>query len=261
MSPPPSRLPLPPGRVIAHRGGAGEWPENTLPAFAAAVALGVGIELDVRRCASGELVVVHDADLRRLCGVDRRVDALGLEALRGLSLRAPAWAGPPLVIPTLSEVLEQVAGRVPVDIELKAERGTDTLAQAQALVATLAQRPGQDRVFVTSFSPWQLRALRPLLPQVGQGMLVADLRQEPSVRLHERMAVQHLWLRPWVRPDAVAVDHRLITPARLGRWRRQGLAVLAWTVNEPARARELVAWGVDAVITDQPAQVLDALGG
>src|SRR5512146_3337233 len=104
------RVPRVPGRplVLGHRGASAEAPENTLAAFRLAMAQGAdGVELDVWRCATGEVVVIHDEETRRVAGVSLRVPDSPLAALRALDVGA--WKGEAFRgerIPLLAEVLE-----------------------------------------------------------------------------------------------------------------------------------------------------------
>src|SRR5262245_51072470 len=101
--------------VIGHRGASAREPENSVEAFARARADGAdGVELDVLRCASGEVVVFHDDDLARLGGRPERVDTLSLAALREVRLERGAR------IPTLEEAFEACGPTLLVNVELKA---------------------------------------------------------------------------------------------------------------------------------------------
>src|SRR6266542_5407411 len=106
--------------VLGHRGASAEAPENTLASFRLALAQGAdGVELDVRRCATGEVVVVHDEDLSRVGGAPLRVADSPLGALRAVDLGA--WAGERFRgerIPLLAEVLEALPAAI-VNVELK----------------------------------------------------------------------------------------------------------------------------------------------
>ena len=108
-------------QVHAHRGGAGLAPENTMAAFSAADVLGVHwFELDVRTCATGELVVFHDADLKRLSGRPERIDSLSLADLADADVGShfsEEFSGEG--VPSLIEVLETFRDRVRFNIEVK----------------------------------------------------------------------------------------------------------------------------------------------
>lgn len=110
----------------AHRGlWNAQRPENSLSAFRSAVDAGYGIELDVHRTKDGVLVVHHDDNLKRVCGVDRRIAQSTLAEVRACHLSGTAE-----VVPTFDEVLEAVGGRVPLIVELKVEQNVDSLCSA-----------------------------------------------------------------------------------------------------------------------------------
>lgn len=139
--------PLDPGPAgFAHRGLHGPGiPENSLAAFQAAVAAGAGIECDVRLSGDGEVMVVHDRDLRRLCGVE--IEVAGTPATQ---LAANRLLGTDQRIPWLGELLDLVAGRVPILIEAKVCGGNARLLAA-AIARELDDYAGA--VAVMSFEP------------------------------------------------------------------------------------------------------------
>src|SRR5512140_114461 len=161
------RPPRAPGRplVLGHRGASADAPENTLAAFRLALAQGAdGAELDAWRCATGEVVVAHDEDARRVAGADLRLPDAPLAALRALDVGA--WKGEAFRgerMPLLAEVLEALPGAV-VNVELKS-RGRDLrLADAAARVVARARAGG--RVLVSSFDWRLLVAFRMAAPDV-----------------------------------------------------------------------------------------------
>jgi glycerophosphoryl diester phosphodiesterase len=241
------RAPRAEGRplVLGHRGASADAPENTLAAFRLAIAQGAdGVELDVRRCASGEVVVVHDEDLARVGGVALRVEDAPLAALRELDVGA--WKGARFrgeKIPLLSEALEALPGAI-VNVELKSAGRDLALARAAAEVIWRAGAGG--RVVVSSFDWRLLAAYRLASPDVPAGLLFEGT---------------HAWrLRTWLgirafRPAAVHPDLRLATDERVRRWSARGLAVNVWTVDDVAEAARLARAGAAAVITNVPGRV------
>lgn len=217
--------------------------ENTPAAFAGAVAAGATwVELDVRR-AAGDLVVCHDP-----------VDPSGAALLDQTpeALRAHGIA-------TLDEVLAGLPAGLGVDVELKNLPGepdydeTDTLAALAApavRAAVAARRP----MMVSSFNPSTLAAAGGLLEGVGgvgTGLLHGPTLRAPAAlsfarELGARVLCAHL--------DAPGLDAALVDAAHSA-----GVAVLVWTVDDPARARALSRIGVDAVCTNDPAGVVAAL--
>ena len=113
-------------RDYAHRGlWNEERPENSLAAFAAARDAGYGIELDVHLTADGCLVVHHDDNLKRMCGVDRKIGDSTREAVCACRLK-----GTDQFVPTFDEVLEVIGGKIPMIVELKTENNVAALCQA-----------------------------------------------------------------------------------------------------------------------------------
>jgi glycerophosphoryl diester phosphodiesterase len=209
---------------IAHRGFAGVHPENTLPAVRAAADRADGIEMDLRRCRSGELVVCHDAT------VDRTTDGSGPVADHTADeLAALSVAGSDAGVPTARAVLDAIPPEVVLHAELKERVGHDF----EALVEGLAAPPP---VVVSSFDPDALAAVASL----PRALLVGEA--EDAVERARSLDCTAL------HPAVDACDATLVDRARAA-----GLAVNAWTVTDPAETRRLRKLGVDGVITDFPA--------
>jgi glycerophosphoryl diester phosphodiesterase len=230
--------------VLGHRGAPFVAPENTLGSFRAALREGAdGVELDVRRCGTGELVVCHDATLERLTGARVRIATSSLLALSRYDL------GGGERIPTLRAVLDALAGAV-VNVEVKAD-DDDPARLASAVVAELAKRRGRGpEVIVSSFAPAVLAALRRWAPWIRRGLLLdPDPRRTASA------------LAAWreVAPHAIHPYFFACTPDRVALWHAQGLKVNAWTVDDPEYVVQVARAGVDAIITNRPADALAAL--
>ncbi len=225
--------------VLGHRGASADHPENTRDAFAGAVEQGAdGVELDVRINRLGELIVHHDAWYRD-----------------GRTLWEVELSAAPEGTCDLAAALEVCVGLL-VNVEIKndpSDVGGDhvphSLEVADAVVDLLAARGGTDRVVVSSFDAPTLARVVECAPGLPTGFLVPDPRSSPD--LVERVAAAgHVAVHPW----EACVDAELVE--RCG---RSGLAVNTWTVDDPARARELAALGVHCVITNRPAVILEAL--
>jgi glycerophosphoryl diester phosphodiesterase len=238
-------------RILGHRGASADAPENTLAAFRLALEQGAdGVELDVWRCASGEVVVAHDEDLRRVAGSPLRIPDAPLGALRALDVGAwkgERWRGER--VPLLSEVLDALP-RAFVNVELKS-RGRD-LALAGAAAGALRRAGAAERVVVSSFDWRLLAAFRLAAPEVPVGLL---FERRPAWRLRTALATRAL------RPAAVHPDRTLATAARVEAWRARGLGVNVWTVDDPAEATRLARAGATALITNVPGKIRAALAG
>ena len=235
--------------VVGHRGGRGKgWPpENTLAAFDQARAQdALAIELDVRTCAGGGIVVFHDETLERMTGGRdrRRVCDVPEEELCRVDLGGAT-------VPRLFEVLRWArrAG-VAVNVEMKHEV-PDRRALARGTVADV-RASGAD-VLLSSFDPLLLGLAGAFGPAVPRALLTHRDQGRWAEALQEQ-----------VRPALVRALHLERTqadPESLARYRRRGLRVGVWTVNDPAEARELVRLGAASIITDAPGEMLRALGG
>lgn len=164
--------------VIGHRGAPSRAPENTIASFRAALEIGVdGLELDVHLSADGHLVVIHDANLKRTTNGQGLVHEHTLAQLKQLD--AGTWFGPAFVgerIPTFDEVLDLVAKRVPLQVEIKGA----TEGVTEATLAALDARGLLDTVMMTSFQLDRLPRVRELAPKVQIGALVWGRARTPD---------------------------------------------------------------------------------
>lgn len=216
-------------QLIAHRGFAATHPENTLAAVIAAAEVADVVEVDVRRCASGELVVVHDATVDRVTDGSGRVADLTLSELSELSVLSSDES-----IPTLEAVLAAVPPEVGVNVELK-EAGL-----ADDAVAALAE--ADNASLVSSFDP-------AVLEEVGDAAPTAYLSADEEGSIERAVDLGCVAVHP---------NHqRCIGTDFVDRAHEAGLAVHAWTVAAAVTAKALARAGVDGIIADRP--LLDAL--
>jgi glycerophosphoryl diester phosphodiesterase len=227
-----------PPLVLGHRGASARAVENTMTAFAAAMADGAdGVELDVRLAADGTLVVFHDDDLVRLAGRTERVDRLSGAQIAAVRLQGGER------IPTLREVLAGLPGAL-VNVEIKAISARVALPTARAVVAEIERAGASERIVVSSFDPTAVAAIRLLMPRVRTGLLFHKGQSGFFREAH---------LASLLRPYAVHPDRYLVDNDHMVRWRKAGYAIHAWTVDEPDEIARLVRFGVDALITNDPA--------
>ena len=217
---------IPAVNCIAHRGFAGVNVENTVPAVRAAVEAGADcVEIDVRRCGSGELVVFHDADLDRLTATSGVLANTSLSTLQSLSV-----LDSDATVPTLPVVFEAVPDDVTINVELKeAGLADDCLA--------VFDRFAND-VLVSSFDADTLRELD------GSGVPLAVLfASGTSMALDVARDVGCVAVHPYRRCcDAGFVDTA----------HGAGFDVNAWTVQNDTQADRLASLGVDGLIADAP---------
>lgn len=231
--------------ILGHRGAAKERPENTLAAFRRAIEVGAdGIECDVQRSKDGELVVFHDERLGRTTTGQGWVKDHTVADLRRLD--AGGWFDPAYArerIPLLPEVLEIVGPTARmINVELKNSRVPYPGMEAQ-VVAVLEQYGVLQRTVISSFNHNSLRVLKALDPMIRTGMLYVVPWRSP-------IAKALLLGADAIHPPRLAASGGLVRRAH-----RVGLRVCTWTVNRPKDMRQMMAYGVDAIITDHPLQM------
>ncbi len=240
-------LDIPP--VIGHRGACAYAPENTLASIRTAAAQGASwVEFDVRLTREGDLVLMHDDDVRRTTNGKGRVLDLTLAEIGALD--AGAWFGGAFAgerVPTLVETIALLGELgLGANIEIKSGK-TETRATAEALARILAahwRAPAPP--LISSFEVPALEAMRAVAPQWPRGLLLKEIGGDWRGLL-DRLGAATLNL-----------DHRPLDAGKITIARQAGLPILCYTVNDPARARQLFAWGVNAVFTDRPDALLAA---
>jgi glycerophosphoryl diester phosphodiesterase len=258
-------LALPGPWLIAHRGGSGLAPENTLPAFDVAARLGAdALEIDVRRTRDGAVVVFHDEETTRLTGQAGTIEARTLEEVRaldaGFSFTPDGGASFPfrgagLAVPTLAELL---ARHPAMRFNIDAKTGDEPLARAMAEVILSAD--ALDRACVGSFHDVQAERLGALLPGCAR-------------YLPERAATCHVLAAKAGEDgrDCPAGFDLASLPLRVGdlevvdgpvvAWfHARGMPVHVWTVDDAAEMRGLLRLGVDGIVTDRPDVLRAVLG-
>ncbi len=231
--------------VTAHQGASGDYPDNTLLAFEKAIEHGAeAIELDVHRCKSGEMVVIHDESVDRTTNGTGKVADLTLAELKQLD------AGEGEKIPTLDETLAMLAGRVTVFVELK-----DTAIQEVADSVHRAVREHgftYDQLPVIGFDHQDLLALKITNPDIQTGLTWSERRQDIAsiIMIPEAKMMGAVAINP---------EHTMITPELVERAHKVGLKVNTWTVNEPDDIRRMIDAGVDAIMSDYPKRVVRQL--
>lgn len=250
--------------VIAHRGGKGLWPENSLFAFERASALGVDmLEMDLQLSSDGELVVIHDRTLERTTDGQGPVAALSLEQLQALDAgynwsadggQSYPYRGQGIRIPSFAEVLEGLPEQAKV-IEIKVP---DVGMEAQ-LCDVLQAHQQRERVIVGSFYDRSLQLFREQCPGVATSAGPGSVRLLVAlnwVGLGSLLSPSYQALQIPVAHDGLPVA----TPSLLKTAAQRGLNVQLWTINEQPDMRRLLDQGAHALITDYPDRALQALG-
>jgi len=260
-----------PGSIaLAHRGGAHEWPQNSLAAFEGARALGfTHLETDVRITRDGVLVVFHDPDLAPSTDRSGLIEQLSASEVTTARIRNADGSLSDQTIPTLEALLDLCPDSY-FNLDAKADAAT------RPLIELIGRRDLRDRVCLASFSRARLRLMR---DELGAGVCTANSPAEiASLRLASwglrrlggigRLAGDAVQLpigigvqgglrlpeRVERRVGLPVIDRRLVNEAE-----RQGKSIHVWTVNNTDRMGELLDLGAHGIITDRPSALLALL--
>jgi glycerophosphoryl diester phosphodiesterase len=237
--------------VTAHRGFSGAAPENTLAAFQAAIAAGADmIEMDVHLSTDGKLVVIHDDTLNRTTNGKGNVADKTLAELQRLD--AGAWFDPRFAgekIPTLAEVLVLTRGRIALNIELK--KGKDfpyTMEELADRTLDEVERAGMlDQVLFSSFDPVAIERIQARNTHLPIGLITEKPWATPEEAGGGKLSPTLNSLYKNLNAENVRLAHA------------RGVRIHAWTVNTPEEMEQMITLGVDGIITNHPARLIDLL--
>ncbi|HBL17348.1 MAG: hypothetical protein A2X36_11745 [Elusimicrobia bacterium GWA2_69_24] len=218
-------------KLIAHRGASGYHPENTLPAFRAALRLGAGeLECDLRQTKDGEIVMLHDPDLSRVAGWEARIGDLDFKARPD-----------PGVAPRLAELLAMLDGGVELHLDIKQD-DPPYPAFAERILHAICVRPGwrENTTFSSNDAPI-LRAVRGLDERVRMGFQPGVLPLEDSLTVAREL-----------RAESLRLSHRRVTPEWVERIHAAGMEVFVYTIDDCRELDRMESLGVDRVFTDFP---------
>jgi glycerophosphoryl diester phosphodiesterase len=251
--------------LMAHRGGEGEWPSNTIYAFQQAAALGADVlELDIHTSKDGVLMVRHDPFVESTSDGRGYICELTLAEIKRLDA-GYTWTGDGgqsfpfrglgITIPTLEEVL-QAFPAVRLNIDIKPEDP----AVVAAFVALLRKYDKIPQVMVGSFHDRQLRLFRRMCPEAETA---AGVRETLGLFLLNKIGLGALYR---AKAQAFQIPEcygwlRVVTPGFIRAAHAHGMQVHVWTVDEEQDMRRLIDWGVDGIITDYPGRLREVLDG
>ena len=235
-------------RVIAHRGAGALAPENTLGAIRHGASLGFrGVEFDVMLTGDATPVLIHDETLERTTdgkGVVARLPYAEIGKLDAGRWLGERWSGERVPLFDQAARLCRELG-VWANVEIKPAKGFESeTGRAVAQMALELWRAAPLPPLLSSFAPLSLVAAKAAAPQLPRGLLFGKIPAD--------------WLARMRALDCVALhcNYTSLTAPLLEQIRAAGYAVLVWTVNDPAEAKRLYGWGVDAIVTDR----LDLIG-
>jgi glycerophosphoryl diester phosphodiesterase len=250
--------------VMAHRGGRGLWPPNTLCAFQQSEKLGVDVlEMDIHLTRDGEIVVRHDPTVEDTTNGTGAIAEMTLAEIKELDA-GYTWSvdngetypfrDRGITIPTLEEILVALPG-MRLNIDIKPEHP----AIVPLFARMLTDHKRLDQVLVASFHDDQLNRFRALCPAVATA---AGMRETLGLLLLSSLHLEAIY-----QPRAVAFQLpeyqgklHVVTERFIRAAHRHNMQVHPWTVNEVQEMRRLLDWGVDGLITDYPDRLMKLLG-
>jgi glycerophosphoryl diester phosphodiesterase len=250
--------------VMAHRGGRGLWPENTLYAFRRALALGAdALDFDTHGLNDGTLVVLHDDTVDRTTNGSGAVRDFALSDLQKLDAgyrwtadggRTYPFRGQGITIPALAEVFAEFPG-VRMNIEIKQPQ-PGTYAHLCGMIEAHRLR---DSVVIAAFSTEVIRTFRQSCPGVATAAATGEVLPFYILNALYLGRIYHppaeTLQMPGFRDGKVLLTDRFVQTAHA-----HNMKVYAWTINDAAQMQTLIAAGVDGIITDYPDRLLQALG-
>lgn len=224
-------------QITAHRGSSKTAPENTVAAIEVAIGeLADFVELDVQMTSDGVVVLGHDANLKRVAGVNRAISSLTFEELRRLDVGSwfsDQYAGER--IPTLVEVMELCKGKISLNIEIK-NVGKDS-ALPEAVVGLILENGMEEQCVVTSTSLNYLKQVKELAPELRTGYIISAAYGD----FYSNEAV-----------DFISIRSSFVNESLVEKTHAKGKTIHAWTVNSKSEMERLRMLGVDNLITDYP---------
>lgn len=212
---------------IAHRGlHSNTVSENSMQAFSLAIEKGYAIEIDIHLMKDGELVVVHDTNLKRVTGIDFEVKDLTTDTLKNYPLTLNGEK-----IPTFKEFLSLVDGKVPVLIEIKANSGFDPKT-CEKLLLDLKNYGAKDKIALQSFNPYVVKYLKTYSQDYSVGLLAT---KEYPFKFFTNYILRNLKLYKKIHADFISYNVAYLPFKKVSKIKKRGHKVLAWTINSPER--------------------------
>ena len=219
---------------IGHRGAKGHVAENTLVSIKKAIDLGAdGIEIDVFKCLSGEIVVFHDKSLDKLTNGTGLIEEKTLEELKELRVLDTKEQ-----IPTLLEVIQSIDEGIFLNIELK---GRNTAEGSLELVKRHVAN--SDNILFSSFNWDELKDLRKLDNQIKIALVT---REDPVLAINPALSLNAIAINP---------SYKNLNKKNTSEIYKAGLKIYTWTVNEESQINRMIKLGVHGIITDFPEKI------
>jgi glycerophosphoryl diester phosphodiesterase len=235
---------------IGHRGAKAYAPENTIASFKKALELGVDmVEFDVRITKDLYPVVIHDSQLSRLGKKFRRISHLTLREVKKIKIKGSEE------IPTLGEVLEVIDNRIGMDIELKVK------GSAQVIIQTLRDyKVDMKNVMISSNLASEIRRAEQLEPQITTALVFRSGNSFTIWLVLDFLAILFLpltmyyisWVVKRANANYLCINHHLLSQRKVALFKKNGIKICAWTVDNIKKINYLKSLGVDGIITNYP---------
>ena len=232
-----------PVAVTAHRGSSMDAPENTLSAIRQSIADGADYaEIDVQETADGEIVLLHDTDLMRIAGVNKKIWQMTYAEIKPLD--AGSWFAPKFKgehIPTLDEALALSGDKIKLNIELKFNGHEKQLVES--VVKIVRDHKFGPRCVITSLNYGKLGKVKNLDPTLKTGLIIARF-------------IGNMFQAD---TDILSLSSRIVNADVIAAARKRQKEVHVWTINHPAAMSRFINLGVNNIITDFPAELISII--
>ena len=225
--------------VVGHRGAMGHVLENTIESVQKAIELNVdGIEIDVFKSKTGELVVYHDPFLSRLSNSNAFIEQISLDSIKKVELIGGYF------IPTLTEIVDIIPEKIFLNIELK---GQDTSFETNKIITNYLKTYNLpiSKFIISSFRWDELKKIRSINKEIPIAILVDSLYKiDDAIKLAKQI-------------NAIALNpnKNFITREIVNKIKSNNIKVYPYTINTPMNIRRIRSMGVDAIITDYPERI------
>lgn len=250
--------------VIAHQGGDGVWPGETMLAYQSATELGADVlEMDIHITADGELILMHDETVDRTTDGTGEIETMTLADLKKLDAaydwtpdegQTYPYRGKGVTVATLKEVFEAFP-EMRMTIEIKKTNAS----MAKPFCDLIREYNMQDNILAASFHDERLKEFRKECPEVA----TSSAKNETTVFVLLTKSFLGGFYSPKFHSLQVPEESggiTVMTPSFVRAAHARNLAVEPWTINDEETMREFIEWGVDGIITDRPDILLKVLG-
>lgn len=250
--------------IIGHRGASAVAPENTMAAFREAIAAGAdGIEFDVRLTRDGVPVVIHDGSLRRTAGLSQRVADLDWSEIRRVDVGSwftrrkslPTGTFAEEMVPSLEELFELFQSNdLKLYLEMKCDSAAEYRPLAKACCELIEKKDFKGRVMIECFQLEALKIVKEIDSNISTVALFEPTVTDPSLLL-DRSIINKA---TEIGATALALHHRLARKSLAEKAKDAGMHVAVWTVDDPSWVEKARTIGIDALIANDPATLIQA---